>query len=267
MSHRSLFWPIALIATLALTLLMITVSAPTSHSSPLRLEPSACPTDGTDVAYPNCIQTQTAEAATPTTDPERILQGCPTNGPAENPPYPPYADCLKTRTALLLQTEATNHTSTPTLSSREVTSRLSTSTPTMTRTRTATAEGDLTPTQSASPTIAEATATPTDVPSAPSPSPEDEETEDALVCAPGSTIPIEGNADPRVGLIIFFGRRPVGGGFSRDDGSYRIWLRIGDERPGVYTVEVTNRGTNEVVQAFLCRVPALTPTLTPTQAR
>lgn len=261
MSHRSLFWPIALIAAVALTLLMITFSTPVSLGSPVMVVPTLCATDGTAPSYPHCIQTKTAEAATPTTEPIRILKGCPTDGPTYSPPYPPYADCLKTRTALLLQTEVAGYTATPIPAANNRSANTSTPTykPTEARTHTPIVETQPTAVRSSSPVATVGRTTPT-----PTPSEGLEDRADAVLCVPGSTIPVEGSADPRIGLIVLFGTRPVGGGFSRDDGSYRIWLHIGDERPGIYSVEVQERATSETVQTFLCQVPGITPTPTPT---
>jgi hypothetical protein len=86
---------------------------------------------------------------------------------------------------------------------------------------------------------------------------------DATPCIPGDVIVIEGTADPELALIVTFGDRPVGGGFTRNDGSYRIRLRIGDERPGIYLVQVQERATRNLIQEFNCQVPAFTPTPTP----
>lgn len=266
MPHRSLFWPLALIAVATVTLAIVLVSLP---ADPRALAISAaieCSTEIANPTYPNCLKTQTADsraqtaaAGSPTTDPARIIIGCPTDGPSLPEPYPPYDDCLKTRTALLGQTERAGWTDTPVPPPAQAASTATyTPTATTTPTRTQTVAGE----------TAAATAAQTFTPSAtralPTPTATDLEGDAAAIaCIPGDTISIEGSADPGLALIVTFGERPVGGGFSRSDGSYRIRLHIGDERPGLYPVLVEERDTDTVVQELLCRVPALTPTPTP----
>jgi hypothetical protein len=83
-----------------------------------------------------------------------------------------------------------------------------------------------------------------------------------LVCVPGSTVRLAGEAAPSAQLLAFFDDRPVGGGFSRGDGLFSIDLLIGDERPGLYLVEVRGRDTLELFAQFGCDVPAFSPTPT-----
>ncbi|MEI7770924.1 MAG: hypothetical protein WCI67_13080 [Chloroflexales bacterium] len=262
MSHRSLFWPITLIIIVAATMGMVITS--TSVSQHVVVFAQSCPTDGTNPAYPDCVKTAAAQAATATTEPQRILSGCPTKGPANRPPYPPYDDCMKTRTALLVETERAAALAVPTVPTAGNSSPAQvapteppTVTPTPTPTFTSTAAATSTPL--ATPTFrAAAHATPTATPAAVVP-----RTEIAVIpCIPGDVIMIEGSTDPQVSLIVTFGDRPVGGGFTRNDGSYRIRLRIGDERPGIYPVQVQDRATRSVVQELSCQVPAFTPTPT-----
>ncbi|NNJ11689.1 hypothetical protein EKD04_015240 [Chloroflexales bacterium ZM16-3] len=261
MSHRSLFWPITLIAIVAATLVLILIGAPVGPSEFSVSAAIKCPTDGANPAYPDCLATQTAEAKTatgeltsPTTDPARIMRGCPTDGASLSPPYPPYEDCLKTRTALLLQTEQAGYTATPIpppVSAAPSSTPTSTFTVTPTFTETAIATAFASATRSPTRLIPTSTATPT--------APLDST---AVLCVPGQTIIIDGSADPSVALIVTFGGRPVGGGFSRDDGSYRLRLRIGDERPGTYLIEVEDRDTSALFKELTCQVPAFTPTPT-----
>ncbi|MBX0329434.1 hypothetical protein K2Z83_17320 [Oscillochloris sp. ZM17-4] len=270
MSHRSLFWPITLIAIVAATLLLILTSAPAGPRATVVSAAIECP-DPSDSAYPTCVAAQTAEAKTtiaqtgvPTTNPNRIIAGCPTNGPAAAPPYPPYADCMQTRTAILLQTERAGYTATPTsppASGNQAPADTPTPTFTMTPTFTQAATADSLPTDPPTATRQSASPTPTATPTA---ALEGQDLDSsAISCVPGEMIIIEGSADASAALIVSFGGRPVGGGFSRGDGSYRIWLRIGDERPGSYPVAVEDRDTSALVQGFSCIVPAFTPTPTP----
>jgi hypothetical protein len=85
---------------------------------------------------------------------------------------------------------------------------------------------------------------------------------EALVCLPGTTVTLTGEAPPGTPLLAYFAGRPVGGGFSRGDGSYTIDLLIGPERPGTYLVEVRERTSLALVSQTGCEVPALTPTPT-----
>jgi hypothetical protein len=85
---------------------------------------------------------------------------------------------------------------------------------------------------------------------------------EALLCAPGSTVSLIGEAEPGLALLVYFDGRPVGGGFSRADGSYSIELLIGNERPGEYLVEVRERNTRDLIERTGCEVPGATPTPT-----
>lgn len=140
---------------------------------------------------------------------------------------------------------------------------VNTATPTATRTVTATAA-----TQAPSATLA-ASATPTatrdpaSIPPTPTSGsllPADVET---LACVPGETLTLVGEARPGTALLAYFDDRPVGGGFARADGRFRIELLIGPERPGQYLVEVRERGSGELALQLGCAVPAFTPTPTP----
>jgi hypothetical protein len=270
MSHRShnLFWPLALITVAVVTLAVILITSTSDLSTVTIFAATTCPIDSQTGEYPpECIPTLTAEAQaaknlTATANYSGIIQGCPTEGPDFVPPYPPYNDCLQTRTAILGQTEQASWTDTPVPPPPQLQ-------PTSTRTPTATTTNAATPTRTQTTESAQ-TATPTQTfaPSAtrdlPTPTIEDAKiAESAIDCIPGESISIEGETDPNMALIVTFGERPVGGGFSRRDGTYRIQLHIGDERPGLYPVQVEERDTNDIIQELLCRVPASTPTPTP----
>lgn len=270
MATRSLFWPLAFIIVTIVTLALILVGGPGSLRPAAVSAAISCDMDTTDPAYPDCVKTQEAQQtqearqtqeaqATATPDYAGIIRGCPTEGPANFPPYPPYADCLKTRTALLQQTDQAGAPATAVPQAAQPTA---TWTPTATATLTRT--GEASPTRAtAQPTVAQ-TFTPSATRTATlSPTVDVEVEAAAIPCIPGEAISIEGSTEPAAALIVTFGDRPVGGGFSRDDGGYRIQLYIGDERPGTYPVTVEERNSGTVVQELLCRVPALTPTPTP----
>jgi hypothetical protein len=82
---------------------------------------------------------------------------------------------------------------------------------------------------------------------------------EARACVPSEQIEITGRGLPGTSLIVLFDRRPVGGGAVRADGSFRITLRIGAERPGLYLVTVEQRDSRALVEQFGCDVPAATP--------
>ncbi|WP_129626332.1 hypothetical protein [Candidatus Oscillochloris fontis] len=260
MSHRNLFWPISLITIVGMTFMLLLITANTQFQSTHVSAATLCPSDPNDPFYPYCIQTQTAEAPTATFDQSKIISGCPTLGPNNIPPYPPYEQCLLTRTALLQQTtqKGTVTPSTPTSTLTKPTGTI-TVTPTRTTTATSTTSSGSQPTST--PIQAPVTSAPTASPTnSPTPTPEGPPT---LHCIPGETITIEGTTNPRTALIVTFGARPVGGGFSRADGAYSIALRIGHERPGRYPVVVEDRATRKIVQELVCQVPNPSPTPTP----
>jgi hypothetical protein len=86
----------------------------------------------------------------------------------------------------------------------------------------------------------------------------------ARLCTPQTTVPITGTAPPSAALLLRFAGRIVGGGVSSADGSYRLTLQVGRERPGTYTVSVAIRASGEELQRFSCEVPGATTA--PTQA-
>ncbi|NTW01052.1 MAG: lamin tail domain-containing protein [Oscillochloris sp.] len=68
-----------------------------------------------------------------------------------------------------------------------------------------------------------------------------------------TTILTGSDAPPNASLIAYLSQRPVGGGSSRQDGSWRIPLDV-NERPGTYSVQVKVRGTRTLVGSFTCYV-------------
>jgi hypothetical protein len=118
------------------------------------------------------------------------------------------------------------------------------------------------------------TSTPTATPTAtatmtPTPLPYDE------VCVPGREIIIAGSGPSQAPLLAYFdlvpenqstrGEHAVGGGSTNQTGQFAIPLRIAPRTPpGIYTVTIRIRGTNEIVRQILCLVPdRSTPTPSP----
>lgn len=171
------------------------------------------------------------------------------------PPNVAYDDCKKTQTAEAGGGggSATSAPAQPTI----------TSTSAVTRTVTATlAASPATPTVAATvaPTPTRATAaTAAETPTATAALPEGVE---ALLCVPGGSITLVGEAAPGMALLAFFDERPVGGGFARANGVYSIELQIGNERPGQYLVEVRERASRALIDQLGCEVPGATPTPT-----
>lgn len=198
---------------------------------------------------------------------------CPTNGPAVG--YPEYPVCSATRVALFTQTALARNpaTNTPTTESNtggnnnnNNTNPAPTNTPTITATATITTttdadQDDATSTPTFTPTLQPTQTVENDLPS-PTPTPLLPIGVETRVCLPGETIEITGEGTPGTPLIVTFADRPVGGGSVRSDGTYRITLRIGTERPGLYLVEVEERDSRFVIQEFGCEVPA--PDASPT---
>lgn len=85
---------------------------------------------------------------------------------------------------------------------------------------------------------------------------------ETIVCAPGATVAIRGEAEPGAPLLAYFNERPVGGALTRPDGTYLILLTVGAERPGVYPVTVRERDGRALVRELACEVPGATPTPT-----
>jgi hypothetical protein len=76
----------------------------------------------------------------------------------------------------------------------------------------------------------------------------------AISCPNKQTTILTGTSGPpNESLIAYLGARPVGGGSSRQDGTWRIPLQV-NERPGIYAVEVKVRGSRAIVGRFTCYV-------------
>ncbi|HEX9371650.1 MAG TPA: hypothetical protein VF897_11625 [Roseiflexaceae bacterium] len=86
---------------------------------------------------------------------------------------------------------------------------------------------------------------------------------DAITCAPGVPVTIDGTGPPRAPLLLYFDERAVGGGSVEPDGHFSLDLTVGQERPGIYDVAVRVRGTTRVLRQLQCSVPDVTPTPAP----
>lgn len=138
----------------------------------------------------------------------------------------------------------------------------------------ATSTSTITPTLALSPTALTAgpTASPTATPTvtatrAPQGSPSPTATSvlaglETLVCVPGGNVTVTGRGTAGEALLVYFNERPVGGSLVRPDGLYTLTLRIGSERPGLYSVEIRERDSLELVRTLACEVPGATPTPT-----
>jgi hypothetical protein len=170
-----------------------------------------------------------------------------------------YDDCKRTEQALGASPRPTNTTGSDGGGQAPTSTGTSTATDTVGPTQTNGAQVTSTPAPTLTPTAARqapaevATATAT---SALPPGLE------ARLCLPGAVVSLVGEATPGTALLAYFDERPVGGGFSRGDGRFSIDLLIGEERPGVYLVEVRERVGDAPVASFGCEVPTLTPTPT-----
>jgi hypothetical protein len=84
-----------------------------------------------------------------------------------------------------------------------------------------------------------------------------------VVCTPGQRLMIAGVGPPRAPVLLYFGRRIVGGGSVGPDGTFSLPLLVGAERTGDYPVAVRVRGSGQALTEFTCAVPAVTPTPLP----
>jgi hypothetical protein len=82
----------------------------------------------------------------------------------------------------------------------------------------------------------------------------------AITCATGQITWLAGIGPARAPLLIHWDGRPVGGGSIDRAGHWALPLMVGQERPGVYTVEVRVRGDHRLVGAFQCAVGVAAPT-------
>ena len=229
MSQRSLFWPLSLIAAFALLVVMLLFGA---LPSVLVAQTDQCaesyPTPGP--VRESCYTTATARVANnakTNTASAKTAYPPPTTPPQNIAPPAPTAAPAQEATATL----------TPTNTVRPATATLGpTRTPTATR---QVAQG--TPTSTATSVLAGL---------------------ETILCVPGTTVTITGEASPGLVILAYFNARPVGGALTRRDGTYRMLLNIGDERPGVYAVELRERLSRALVRELACEVPSATPTPT-----
>lgn len=180
-----------------------------------------------------------------------------------NCPYPGASTCAEnqqdtsypaqTQTAQVQQTQTVQPQATPTATATLTATPTGAAPTPTTRPLTPTATFTVAPTRTRPPAPTGPTPTPT------SPLPPGVE---VLTCIPGATITLAGSGPPSTALLVYFNGRPVGGGFSRADGSFSIDLTIGAERPGQYLVEVRKRDDRERVSQWGCEVPGATPTPT-----
>lgn len=236
MSQQSLFWPLS-ITVVIVFVIILALARPdgTPQAAPLRQDDCvegsanypACfyqttplACDPSGSAYPACA-TQTAEAASGATNTA-------TSAPSNN-----NSDESSNTTA--------TSTTTPTSANDD-----DTDSPTPTSIA-EDQDSEATPTRQRE----AATTTPT------STLPPDS---DVLICVPDVPVFVEGRGPPSTALLLYFNERAVGGATSDAQGLYRLRLVVGDERGGDYPVEVQVRGTREVVDELICRVPGGTPT-------
>jgi hypothetical protein len=82
-------------------------------------------------------------------------------------------------------------------------------------------------------------------------------------CTPGVELTITGIGPPRAPILLYFGRRIVGGGSVEPRGTFSLPLLVGVEEPGDHLVSVRVRGSDQVLTEFTCAVPSVTPTPLP----
>lgn len=187
------------------------------------------------VAQPSCPYPPADCAATQTSIAQIRDPYLAPSPPPTNTPQPEIQQVTVTAT----ESAVANPTATPTATSRTI------DPPTETPLPTSTAEPRVEPTSTRFPTPTSTL-----------------EGSDLLVCLPGTAITLTGSAKPYSALLAYFNSRPVGGSFTRRDGSYSVVLRIGSERPGLYPVEIRMRDGSALVAQRVCQVPAATPTAT-----
>jgi len=77
-----------------------------------------------------------------------------------------------------------------------------------------------------------------------------------LACSTGTPVELRGSGAPRrSAVLLFFDGRAVGGGTSDDAGNFAVTLRVGDEAPGRYPVEVRARAGGSLLLVRTCVVP------------
>jgi|GEM_PF-1379060 len=268
MSRSSLSWPLAILAGFAVFMVLLIAGALDPTPAQLAVT-NACPT--TSPQYPGCNRTAEAEtverqgtAAQQTADAQdtfeaQTQQAIGTACAIDSNAYP---SCNITPTQDNGNTGGGNNTG-----GDNQQQPTSTFTPTATNTTGAAATPTLSQGADQGGTAAATSTLPADevdpsisaLPTATTLLPAGVET---LSCIPGTTVDLDGTAPPNTALLLFFNDRPVGGGLSSAAGTYRLRLQVGDERPGLYVVEVRERGSRALVDQFGCEVPPFTPTPT-----
>jgi hypothetical protein len=77
-----------------------------------------------------------------------------------------------------------------------------------------------------------------------------------IACDLGAPVELRGSGAPRrSALLLFFDGRAVGGSTSDDAGNFAVTLRVGDEAPGRYPVEVRVRTGGALLLTRICVVP------------
>ncbi len=252
MSNANLTWPLVVIGTFALLLALLLLGALPSNSVAQTVD-DRCPT----ASYPDpakrqlCQQTAVAQISTETADSATET--------AEAAPI--FTSVAQTEAAIASAYPAARATNPPTSQPQQPQPQpIEGATPTLTPTSTSTATD-------APPTSALPTLVPTSTPRLVATSALTG-TADPLggllliTCPRDSTVTLEGQARPTTALLVYFDQRPVGGTLSRSDGSYTIFLRIGNERPGLYPVAIRERDSYDLVRELACEVPGATPTPT-----
>lgn len=268
MSRPTLSWPVSILAGAGIIIAVLLISSLSSPlDSPLnRLlfaqeqgSVTPCPSD-----YPKPCDRATAESlvVTQRSQSQTALSESQT-ARASTCDTEAYPNCVAETAAA--QPSATTGSSggnnnttnnTPTFTATSTATRAATGTAasagsatgTPTSTRTATAQ-------------AAATGSPADT-SLPTPTPLIPADAPILICVSGERVEISGETRPNIPLIVYFDQRAVGGGTSTGTGSYLLRMQIGDEAPGLYLVEVRERGSRTLIQQLGCDVPAFTPTAT-----
>lgn len=263
MSRLNLSWPISILAGFAIFIALLLLGS---------LGQEAVAQDTNCTPYPGCYRTavaanktasavaKTSQAGTEVARTTLAQQGTCVRANEEQYPCP---DEQATETPSGSDNNGGNNGNTNTGQQPAPTS---TFTPTATRTPTATTSAQPDEAgQPATPTSIRATSAPADGGAGegpPTPTPVLPTGVTTLACTPGETVELAGEAEPNTPLLLFFGERPVGGGVSGAGGAYRLRLQVGNERPGLYLVEVRERTGRALVDQFGCEVPAFTPTPT-----
>ncbi|MBU6335641.1 MAG: hypothetical protein KGS47_14740, partial [Chloroflexi bacterium] len=77
-----------------------------------------------------------------------------------------------------------------------------------------------------------------------------------IACDLGAPVELRGSGAPRrSAVLLFFDGRAVGGSTSDDAGNFAVTLRVGDEAPGRYPVEVRVRAGGALLLTRICVVP------------